>query len=49
MKPATMHSRVRAYLTHRRKLGFILSSQAHHLRKFAAFADKTAKGQRALA
>lgn len=45
MKPTTMHSRVRAYLAHRRKLGFILRSQAHHLRKFAAFADKTAKGQ----
>ncbi len=45
MKPATMHSRVRAYLTHRRKLGFILSGQAYHLRKFASFADKTASGQ----
>jgi len=25
MKPITMHSRVRAYLAHRRKLGFVLS------------------------
>ena len=45
MKPTTMHSRVRAYLAHRRKLGFMLSSQAYHLRKFASFADKTASGQ----
>jgi integrase len=45
MKPITMHSRVRAYLAHRRKLGFILSEQADHLRKFASFADKTAPGQ----
>ena len=45
MKNTTMHSRVRAYLAHRRKLGFILSSQAYHLRKFASFADKTAAGQ----
>jgi len=45
MKPTTMHSRVRAYLAHRRKLGFILSQQGYHLRKFAAFADKTASGQ----
>jgi integrase len=40
-----MHSRVRAYLAHRRKLGFVLSIQAYHLRKFASFADKTAPGQ----
>jgi integrase len=40
-----MHSRVRAYLAHRRKLGFMLSRQAYHLRKFASFADKTASGQ----
>lgn len=45
MTPATMHSRVRAYLAHRRKLGFILKAQAYHLRKFAAFADKAAAGQ----
>jgi integrase len=45
MKPITMLSRVRAYLTHRRKLGFVLSMQAYHLRKFASFADKTAPGQ----
>lgn len=45
MKPITMHSRVRAYLAHRRKLGFVLSIQAYHLRKFASFADKTAPGQ----
>ena len=45
MKPTTMHSRVRAYLAHRRKLGFILSRQAYHLRKFASFADKTASRQ----
>ena len=45
MKLTTMHSRVRAYLAHRRKLGFILSVQAYHLRKFASFADKTASGQ----
>lgn len=45
MKPTTMHSRVRAYLAHRRKLGFILSQQGYHLREFAAFADKTASGQ----
>ena len=45
MKPTTMHSRVRAYLAHRRKLGFILSRQAYHLRKFASYADKTASGQ----
>src|ERR1019366_6365520 len=45
MKPTTMHSRVRAYLAHRRKLGFVLSIQAYHLRKFASFADKTAPGQ----
>lgn len=45
MKPITMHSRVRAYLDHRRKLGFVLSRQAYHLRKFASFADKTAPGQ----
>jgi len=40
-----MHARVRAYLAHRRKLGFILSRQGYHLREFAAFADKTARGQ----
>lgn len=45
MKPITMHSRVRAYLAHRRKLGFVLSRQAYHLRKFASFADKVAPGQ----
>ena len=45
MKPITMHFRVRAYLAHRRKLGFVLSRQAYHLRKFASFADKTAPGQ----
>jgi len=45
MKPTTMHSRVRAYLAHRRKLGFVLSKEAYHLRKFASFADKTASGQ----
>lgn len=45
MKPTPMHSRVRAYLAHRRKLGFALSRQADHLRKFAAFADQTASGQ----
>jgi len=45
MKPITMRSRVRAYLVHRRKLGFVLSRQAYHLRKFASFADKTALGQ----
>lgn len=45
MKPITMHSRVRAYLAHRRKLGFVLKAQAFHLRKFANFADKTARGQ----
>lgn len=45
MKPITMRSRVRAYLAHRRKLGFVLSKQAYHLRKFATFADKEASGQ----
>jgi hypothetical protein len=40
-----MHSRVRAYLAHRRKLGFILNKEAYHLRKFASFADKTASGK----
>jgi len=45
MKPITMHSRVRAYLAHRRKLGFVLSIQAYHLRKFSSFADKTVPGQ----
>lgn len=45
MKRSTMRSRVRAYLAHRRKLGFILSRQAYHLRKFASFADKTKPGQ----
>jgi integrase len=45
MKPVTMHSRVRAYLAHRRKLGFVLSRQAYHLRKFASFADKMGPGQ----
>jgi integrase len=45
MNPITMRSRVCAYLAHRRKLGFVLSRQAYHLRKFASFADKTAPGQ----
>lgn len=45
MKPIIMHSRVRAYLSHRRKLGFLLSMKAYHLRKFASFADKTEPGQ----
>ena len=45
MKPTPMHSRVRAYLAHRRKLGFVLRKEAGHLRKFAAFADQTASGQ----
>lgn len=45
MTPTTMRSRVRAYLAHRRKLGFILTSQELHLRKFAAFADRTAPSQ----
>ena len=45
MRPTTMHSRVRAYLAHRRKLGFVLSKEAYHLRQFASFADKTASGQ----
>lgn len=45
MKPIIMASRVRAYLAHRRKLGFKLRSQAYHLRKFASFADKKASGQ----
>lgn len=45
MKPTTMHSKVRAYFAHRRKLGFILRSQEYHLRGFASFADKTAPGQ----
>ena len=45
MKPTPMHSRVREYLEHRRKLGFILSRQACHLRKFASFADKKESGQ----
>jgi len=45
MKPITMRFRVRAYLAHRCKLGFVLSRQAYHLRKFASFADKTAPGQ----
>jgi integrase len=45
MKPTTMHCRVRAYLAHRRKLGFMLSKQAYHLREFASYADKTASGQ----
>jgi integrase len=45
MKPTTMSSRVRAYLAHRRKLGFMLSKQAYHLREFASYADKTAPGQ----
>ena len=40
MKSSTMQARVRAYLAHRRKLGFSLSVQARHLRNFAAFADK---------
>ncbi len=45
MKLTTMSSRVRAYLAHRRKLGFILSKEAFDLRKFASFADRTASGQ----
>lgn len=45
MKPSTMRARVRAYLAHRRKLGFILSKQAYHLREFASYADKKAAGQ----
>lgn len=45
MKPATMRSRVRAYLVHRRKLGFLLRAQACHLRDFASFADREASGQ----
>lgn len=45
MKPTPMHSRVRAYLAHRRKLGFVLRKEAYHLRKFAVFADQKASGQ----
>ena len=45
MKSTTMHSRVRAYLAHRRKLGFALRAQAYHLKEFAAFADREAAGQ----
>ena len=45
MKITTMHSRVRAYLTHRRKLGFLLSKEEFHLRGFASYADQTAPGQ----
>lgn len=45
MKPTTMRSRVRAYLAHRRKLGFVLRVQAFHLRGFATFADREASGQ----
>ena len=45
MKPTTMYSQVSAYLTHRRRLGFILSRQEFHLRRFASFADQTASGQ----
>ncbi len=45
MKPITMYSRVRAYLAHRRKLGFVLRAQAYHLWEFAAFADREAAGQ----
>lgn len=40
MKTPTMHARVRAYLAHRRKLGFLLCKQAYHLWAFARFADK---------
>ena len=45
MNPATMRSRVRAYLAHRRKLGFILDTQERHLRGFSSFADRRAPGQ----
>jgi len=45
MKPITMRARVRAYLAHRRKLGFVLRTQAYHLREFASFSDKTAPRQ----
>ena len=45
MKPITLYSRVRAYLAHRRKLGFVLRAQAYHLWEFAAFADREAAGQ----
>src|SRR5665213_1181293 len=35
----------RQYLAHRRKLGFVLSSQGQHILAFARFADHIAPGQ----
>ena len=45
MKPISMRLRVRAYLDHRRKLGFVLDTQERHLGHFAAFADRSAPSQ----
>jgi integrase len=45
MKNHSIISLVRAYIDHRRKLGFELNEAAYHLPKFARYADRTAPGQ----